>query len=436
MRKILIVGTVPYNKKSTSRAFESYFSDWERENLAQIFSNIKTPCKGHCGTLFQITDKRMLKRRFDKKVETGKIFLYDDLPEEWTDTSLEVGGTFSKLYKLGRKHTPLTHLIRKFIWEKKYWQTKALDEWLEEFKPDCVFLSFSDDFFIPQIALYVAEKFDIPIVSSIGDDYYFNGHFSLSPFYHIYKSSYRKLIRKVFAHKGSAIYISDKIRDKYNKEFSLNGETVYLTSTVKRKPFTVVKKENPVITYFGNIRMGRNRSLNDIATALGELDSAYVLQIYSNETDEKYFNIFKGNPNAVFGGSIPYADVQKKIAESDITIVVEGFEKKDIDQSRYSLSTKAADALASGAAIFAYGSQECGVIEYLQSTEAAVVCTDKSKLTEDIGKLFVNEEEQLKRYQKAQEMTEQHHNLKSSCAVVFQVIENAITNYKGRDNEQ
>ncbi|MBQ8291234.1 MAG: glycosyltransferase [Clostridia bacterium] len=436
MRKILIVGTVPYNKKSTSRAFESYFSDWERENLAQIFSNTKTPCKGHCGTLFQITDKRMLKRRFDKKVETGKIFLYDDLPEEWTDTSLEVGGTFSKLYKLGRKHTPLTHLIRKFIWEKKYWQTKALDEWLEEFKPDCVFLSFSDDFFIPQIALYVAEKFDIPIVSSIGDDYYFNGHFSLSPFYHIYKSSYRKLIRKVFAHKGSAIYISDKIRDKYNKEFSLNGETVYLTSTVKRKPFTVVKKENPVITYFGNIRMGRNRSLNDIATALGELDSAYVLQIYSNETDEKYFNIFKGNPNAVFGGSIPYADVQKKIAESDITIVVEGFEKKDIDQSRYSLSTKAADALASGAAIFAYGSQECGVIEYLQSTEAAVVCTDKSKLTEDIGKLFVNEEEQLKRYQKAQEMTEQHHNLKSSCAVVFQVIENAITNYKGRDNEQ
>ena len=76
------------------------------------------------------------------------------------------------------------------------------------------------------------------------------------------------------------------------------------------------------------------------------------------------------------------------------------------------------------------------MIEYLQSTEAAVVCTDKSKLTEDIGKLFVNEEEQLKRYQKAQEMTEQHHNLKSSCAVVFQVIEIAITNYKGRDNEQ
>ena len=43
--RVLIVGTVPYNKKSTSRAFESYFSGWERENLAQIFSNTEKACK-------------------------------------------------------------------------------------------------------------------------------------------------------------------------------------------------------------------------------------------------------------------------------------------------------------------------------------------------------------------------------------------------------
>ena len=30
-----------------------------------------------------------------------------------------------------------------------------MNKWLDEFKPECVFLSFSDDYFIPQIALYV-----------------------------------------------------------------------------------------------------------------------------------------------------------------------------------------------------------------------------------------------------------------------------------------
>lgn len=74
-RRVLIVGTVPYNEMSTSRAFDSYFHFWEKENLAQIFSNAKAPAKGHCGTLYQITDARMLKRRFDKKTKTGVIFI-------------------------------------------------------------------------------------------------------------------------------------------------------------------------------------------------------------------------------------------------------------------------------------------------------------------------------------------------------------------------
>ena len=51
--RVLIVGTVPYNTKSTSRAFDAYFHYWEKENIAQIFSNTKKPCKGHCETLFR-----------------------------------------------------------------------------------------------------------------------------------------------------------------------------------------------------------------------------------------------------------------------------------------------------------------------------------------------------------------------------------------------
>ena len=30
--RVLIVGTVPYNTKSTSRAFDAYFHYWEKEN--------------------------------------------------------------------------------------------------------------------------------------------------------------------------------------------------------------------------------------------------------------------------------------------------------------------------------------------------------------------------------------------------------------------
>ena len=216
---------MPYNQKSTSRAFDSYFHGWDRECLAQIFSNTKTPVKGHCGTLFQITDKRMLQAFYKPGIKTGLIFNYEELPDEWEDDDLEVGGgAFDRLYRIGHSSNSFTHLARKVIWKKRLWLTPELTSWLDEFQPECVFLSFSNDFFIPEIALYVAERYNIPIVSSIGDDYYFLDAKWSMPYNVLYLKLYRKLIDKVLSHGGSAIYIGDKIKNKYNGYFNLNGE--------------------------------------------------------------------------------------------------------------------------------------------------------------------------------------------------------------------
>lgn len=432
-QRLLIVGTVPYDTKESSRAFDAYFHYWEKENIAQIFSNSKEPCKGHCGTLFQITDKGMLKKWMGNKEEVGKIFYYDDLCAEGENIIPEETSVVSTAYKFGRKHTPLTHLLRGLLWRKGFWCTDKLNKWLDDFKPECVFLAFSDDYFIPELALYVAQRYGIPIVSCIGDDYYFNKHFSLNPMYQVYKETYKALVRKVLRYPGSAIYISDKIRDKYNSEFNLDGETVYLTSTVKRKAFKQIDRANPLITYFGNIRMGRSSSLCDVADALGKINPSYKLEVYSNEVDESYYRELQENPNIVYGGSIPYKLVLEKMEQSDITVIVEGFEEKDIELSRYSLSTKAADALTSGVAIVVYGSDECGIIEYMRSTNAAAVCSDKNYLQKAILELIQDVEMQKRYYAQQIVMTEEHHNIRKSCSVSEQVVSKAIENYKKRD---
>ncbi len=424
--KVLIIGTVPYNVRSTSRAFDAYFHYWEKGNLAQIFSNPKKPCKGHCGTFFQITDHAILKRWFNPDIQTGVIYNDVELEDSWKTGDYEVGNTINKAYKLGAKRSSITHLLRGLLWRKKYWCTEKLNAWLDEFQPECIFLAFSNDYFIEEIALYVSKRFSIPVVSCIGDDYYFNKHFSLNPFYHLYMYTYRTLIDKVFDIKGSAIYISDKIRDKYNKEFGLDGKTVYLTSTVKRREYSPINTENPIITYFGNVRIGRNQSLCDIANALGNMNIEYRIEVYTNETDETYTKILKNNPYIIFGGSIPYEQVQKRMAESDITLVVEGFDDADVNISRYSLSTKAADALASGSAILTFGSIDCGIIEYMKSTGASAVCTDKSELTKTIKKLFDDKELQRQYYDKAIIITNQHHTLERSCTIVESVVNKAI----------
>ncbi|MCF8020014.1 MAG: hypothetical protein K9L62_11490 [Vallitaleaceae bacterium] len=425
--RVLIVGTVPYNKKSTSRAFESYFYNWEKENLAQIFSNTKSPAKGHCGTLFQITDQRLLKRRLNHSVDTGIIFYDKDLSSEWIDDSLEVNSSlFAKLYKIGSKKIPIVYLLRKFIWKKKFWCTDKLNEWLDEFKPQCLFLSFSDDFFISEIALYVAEKYDIPIVSSIGDDYYFDYRFSLSPIYYIYKHQYRKLIQTIFKHRGSAIYIGDKIRDKYNAHFGLSGKTVHLTSSIQRKEFEEINRLYPKIIYCGNIRLGRNTSLSDIGYALGKIDPNYILDIYSNEKDSSYYRLFKKNKNIRFNGSIPYSEVQKEMSSSDIVVIVEGFKDSEVRITRYSLSTKVADSLASGSNILVYGSIKCGAIEYMKMTDSATVCDKKEELVSCITDLIEKTHRQKSNYDNAILVTHQYHNLEQSSSMFESVVNNVV----------
>ena len=270
--------------------------------------------------------------------------------------------------------------------------------------------------------LFIADRYDIPVVTAIGDDYYFNDKHSFSPAYHLFRRRYKKLTEEIFAHEGSAVYVCDKIRDKYNERFGLNGETLYFNTTVIRKPFSPIHTDNPKIVYFGNIRLGRNHALRNIADALGRIDPKYKLEVYSHEQDESVCAELKNHPNVVWAGAIPYTEVLKKTSLCDIYVAAEGFREEDINFTRYSLSTKAADGLASGAAVLGYGPGESGLIDYLQKTDAAFVCTEEERIEETIRHMLNDVDGQKLRYKKAIETTEKNHTLEGSTAVFEAII--------------
>jgi len=203
---------------------------------------------------------------------------------------------------------------------------------------------------------------------------------------------------------------------------------VYLTSELQRREFRQ-PGQPPRFAYFGNIGLGRYRSLYDIGRALEQISGEYYLDIYSNQQDPEAKKLFASCPAIRFRGSVSYAQVQKQIGENDVFIIVEGFEEADINAVRYSLSTKAADALASGADILVYGSAEAGVVSYMESTGAAVVCKDREKLTDAIRQLLTDREGRKQRYDNARAATEKNHNLNSSTGIFRDVVSEAIKNY-------
>ena len=368
----------------------------------------------------------LLKKWLHRPVDVGTIYHYEDLDEQGTSQVIDEGDLTSQGYKLGRSHTPMVELLRGLLWRDKYWCSEKMIKWLDDYKPELIFYNFTNNLFLQKIVLFIADRYDIPIITAIGDDYYFNDKHSFSPAYHLFRWRYKKFTEEVFKHKGSAVYVCDKIRDKYNEWFGLNGDTVYFNTTINRRPFREINIEAPEIVYFGNIRIGRNIALLNIANALGKINSNYKLQVYANEQDEAYYSELTKHPNVVYSGAIPYSEVMKKTSECDIYVVAEGFREEDINFTRYSLSTKAADGLGSGATLLAYGPEESGLIDYLIKTGAAFVCTEETGLEATIRQLLTDKEKQRLYYDRASEISKKNHTLEGSTAVFEMIVSRAM----------
>ena len=415
--------TSPFNVSDSSRTLDAYFHFWDKECLAQIFSRNVIPSKGKSNTMYQITDSSLLKKWFHKDVSIGKIYNYEDMVSENELKVISDTSTIKLGYKIGAKHSPLIEILRGILWREKYWKNARLIQWLDNYHPDCIVYNFSNHLFTQQIALFIANRYNIPIISIIGDDYYFNDRFSLNPFYLYFRYRFKKLTERILFRQGSsAVYCNHKIRDKYNAFFHMNGRTVYFNSALERRSFKPIDKKNPRIVYFGGIRLGRNKALAEIANALGNIDSSYRLEVYTSECDASIYNVLKENPYVRYGGFIPYNLVRDKIKTSDIFIIAESFDEKDINFTRYSLSTKASDALASGVSIFSYGPVESGVIEYMKSTNASVVCTNQEKLSNDLLKLIEDVELQKRLYRQAVIITEKNHSVENTTKIFEQIV--------------
>lgn len=363
LSRILLVGTLPYNPNESSRALDTYFHNFPKENLRMIFSNDCLPPKGHCSSLFQITDYDVFQKFLKKVDEPGRIIEYDQL----TDFAQKPKDEHLKKYK---KKNAFRYYARKRLWSKNRWLSSKLIRWVEEFNPQAIYICFSDDYFILDIAYYFATKYNIPVITQIGDDYYFKKNHN--PFLKPYLRKYKRLFDKIMSLDGFGVYISDKLADKYNNHFSIQGYPFYLSSNIKSKESSFKNEFN----YFGKINLGRYKSLGILGDALNKIDSNYKINVYTGTISNnirKYLN----NHYCEYKGFIQYNELETIMNSGGFNIIASGFSKKDIEESRYSLSTKVSDSLASNGPIIAIGPNGDGAIDFLSDKECAIILKTK-----------------------------------------------------------
>lgn len=267
-------------------------------------------------------------------------------------------------------------LVRDFCWRRKKWQTPELTEWLDSFQPEAVFMQCSAPA-IYEIAFWICARYDIPFFLEITDDYT-SPCVSFNPFFWRYLHLMRRAMSRAISLAETTLVIGEKMRDEYMRRF---GGRYYIAMNAVEVPELLppAKNEKLRVVYTGNLGLNRWQTVEQLGKACNRntvLRQRVRLDIYSASTLSPEIISRLNTGVMTFHGKALASEVYGIQAQADVLLHVEAFNRKSRYITRYSISTKISEYLASGRCILAVGPEDVASIEYLKKYQLAVVVTE------------------------------------------------------------
>lgn len=377
--KVLIVSHLPVaTQNNMGKTFLSLFSQFDRQELCQLYIYPAIPDVDRCAGYYRVTDKEILRSLLTLKHPGGELDrsliqsnqgLYEDPEDEG-------------FYRNTKNKSPVRRMLRDGMWAMSRWYSKELTGWLDREKPTCIFLAPGPAKFIYDVALKIARKRQIPIITYVCDEYYFverpKGLLARQRLMGL-----QKKIRQTLSHSSHLVVICDELNREYASHFGIAATTL-MTGTA----YPIAAAPQPVepesISYFGNIRCNRYHSLAQIGQALDKINAtrgaSYRLKIYTSEKDSTILSHFDNIRSVELCGFVTGEAFDREFSKAELLIHTEAFDEASIDAVRHSVSTKIADSLASGKPLLAYGPAEVASMGHLLRNGCALTATSPAEL--------------------------------------------------------
>lgn len=378
--KVLIISHNPVtNQSNMGKTFVSLFSQFQSDELCQLYIYPTLPNSRHCGAFYRITDKQVVKALPLLKHPGGAIG-----PEQIREDqqAYEDAGDES-LYRSRKNKSALRRLGRDALWALSRWYSPRLKAWLDEQAPECIFVAPGVAKFIHNFALRIAKDRNIPIVTYVCDEFYFLKEPD-SRLDRLRLHLLRRKIEKLMGHTSHLVAISDELVESYGRKFSI---PVTKLMTGAAFPAAQAPKRTPspnTIRYFGNIRCNRFVPLGEIGMELDaineELGTDYRLEIYTAEKDPQILDSLRRHGSIALCPFVSGGAFFETLMESQLLLHVEAFDEASMDTVKHSISTKIADSLASGIPLLAYGPEGISSMKHLLTTGSAITAVSREEL--------------------------------------------------------
>lgn len=408
--KVLIMSHNPitdYN--NMGKTFLGLFSAFSEDEFCQFYIYPTLPNIKVCKSYYRITDSEALRSIFFRG-NSGRCISDDEIKHENT---LYENDDSSKIYRDKNTHKELKILVRDAIWKLATIKNRGLSVWLSEEKPSVIFAAPGASGFFYNLILRIAKKLNIPIVTYVCDDFYFCNRSKKGLVKRIYARHIRKKIKKLLEASRHVVTISDELAHDYTTEFGCRC-TVISTGANSKKAQSPICGDGEILSYFGNLQLGRYLSLAKVAKAVDLYNlrhgSSVVLNIYTSDCSPSVLEAFKGIMCVNFCGFLPADKMYDEMKKASVLLHIESFEDEYRECVKYSVSTKIADSLASGICILAYGPEGLASIEYLRRNECAFVANNGAELESELSECLSNPEARNKTAAKALDVAARNHD--------------------------
>lgn len=362
------------------KTFLSLFSQFEKEELCQIYIYPTLPNVDRCASFYRVTDKEVVSALFRRWEKVGGEVPKDKIREE--EPLFEIPEDRS-LYRDPKNKSPVRRLLRDAMWRLVKWYDRDLEQWLQRENPECIFFAPGSAKFIYDFALRISKRLNIPIITYICDEYYF-----VQPprqlLDRLRVGLFQAKMKKLMENTSHLFVICEELKEAYSRAFSVPTSVLMTGSAVPVAQQPRQTGHPKEICYFGHIRCNRYLSLREVGKELDEINRLHgencKLKIYTFEQDEAFLEPLRQVASIELCGPVAGAAFDNALRSAQLLLHVEAFDEESIDRVRHSVSTKIADSLAIGTPLLAYGPDCVSSMKHLLRHGCALTATSREQL--------------------------------------------------------
>ena len=396
--KILLITDEEWNDAVYgNNVLTNWFQGFDAE-FAHIYCSPGLPYNSCCEHYFRITDSEMLRSILPWKKKAGGVILKPGTQEEIDKSkqNAQREGKYRWLKEMSLYvHTPMM-IIRDLIWLCGRYNNKRLKEFIDDFKPDVIFMPRMATPKFLRLERIVHELCDVPMVAFTGDNEVELGMLHKIP--HSLTEWRKKYTRRMFESNSSfySHYFAHSAfqADYYHKHFGINTSCLYKCGDFKEAYFDKQINTPIQLIYAGKLYCNRWKTLATVGAALEQINHADVkaeLYIYTQDKlDSEQNKTFSALHHVKMMGSVTPEQLEVIYQKGDIALHVESFDEPYKSLVRHSFSTKIIDLMGSSCAVMAICPPDQTGWVYLQRNDAAFCASNEEEINVLLKKIVGN----------------------------------------------